>query len=125
MRLVAPHSFCRKYPISVYQVKRFTTGLLQALKYMHGLTPPVVHRDLKCANVFVDGCVHTHLTMARLLPAHPLCLAPRVAAQSEGDGEGGGLWLVHSNEGQGPHGFRGCVGACVVVLWCCGEGHFA
>ena len=74
MRLVTPHSFCRKYPISVYQVKRFTTGLLQALKYMHGLTPPVVHRDLKCANVFVDGCVAHTPCHVEAAPRSPVVL---------------------------------------------------
>jgi len=31
---------------------------------MHGLDPPFVHRDLKCANIFVDGCVLGWLWLA-------------------------------------------------------------
>lgn len=40
------------------QVKTYTSTILRALDYLHSLKPPVVHRDLKCANIFIDGYVY-------------------------------------------------------------------
>lgn len=36
-------------------LKLWARQLLQALAYLHGQTPPIMHRDLNASNVFVDG----------------------------------------------------------------------
>lgn len=36
-------------------LKKWTRELLEGLVYLHGLEPPIVHRDVKCDNVFIKG----------------------------------------------------------------------
>jgi eukaryotic-like serine/threonine-protein kinase len=48
------------HPTHLYQIMR---GLLEGLEYVHTHNPPIVHRDIKCENVFIhapefgDPCV--------------------------------------------------------------------
>ncbi len=36
-------------------IKRWAWQILQGLVYLHGHNPPIIHRDLKCDNIFVSG----------------------------------------------------------------------
>eukprot|EP00803_Ostreobium_quekettii_P005792 evm.model.scf_236.5 EVM.evm.TU.scf_236.5 scf_236:81892-88375(+) len=36
-------------------LKRWAWQILQGLVYLHGHNPPVIHRDLKCDNIFIHG----------------------------------------------------------------------
>lgn len=36
-------------------IKRWSVQILEGLKYLHTRTPPIIHRDLKCSNIFIDG----------------------------------------------------------------------
>lgn len=40
-------------PLEEQLLSRYAQQLLQGLEYLHSLTPPVVHRDLKCANLLL------------------------------------------------------------------------
>lgn len=46
----------RKYKrVSIQAIKSWARQILEGLEYLHGLEPPVIHRDLKCDNIFVNG----------------------------------------------------------------------
>lgn len=36
-------------------VKGWARQILLGLNYLHGHNPPVIHRDLKCDNIFING----------------------------------------------------------------------
>ncbi|KAK6122171.1 hypothetical protein DH2020_044088 [Rehmannia glutinosa] len=41
--------------VSVRAIKTWARQILEGLVYLHGHDPPVIHRDLKCDNIFVNG----------------------------------------------------------------------
>jgi len=48
--------FIRNRPVRVRIVKRWSRHILQALQYMHeDMHPAIIHRDLKCDNIFING----------------------------------------------------------------------
>ncbi len=36
-------------------LKRWAWQILCGLVYLHGHTPPIIHRDIKCDNIFING----------------------------------------------------------------------
>jgi len=36
-------------------VKRWARQILKGLLYLHSYNPPIIHRDIKCDNIFING----------------------------------------------------------------------
>lgn len=41
--------------LDIGAVKNWARQILRGLAYLHGHDPPVIHRDLKCDNIFING----------------------------------------------------------------------
>ncbi|KAL6535309.1 Serine/threonine-protein kinase wnk1 [Orobanche minor] len=41
--------------VSIRAIKHWCRQILQGLLYLHSHDPPVIHRDLKCDNIFING----------------------------------------------------------------------
>lgn len=44
-----------KTPIRTRVVRNWAKQILSGLHYLHSLNPPIIHRDLKCDNIFING----------------------------------------------------------------------
>jgi len=48
--------FINKVQIIRYKIaKRWAVQILKGLEYLHSQEPPIIHRDLKCDNIFING----------------------------------------------------------------------
>ncbi|KAM7263918.1 hypothetical protein ACFE04_001601 [Oxalis oulophora] len=46
----------QRYPrVDLRAIKNWARQILRGLVYLHSLDPPVIHRDLKCDNIFMNG----------------------------------------------------------------------
>lgn len=41
--------------VDMKAVKGWARQILSGLCYLHGHNPPIIHRDLKCDNIFING----------------------------------------------------------------------
>uniref|UniRef100_A0A7N0VGC8 non-specific serine/threonine protein kinase n=1 Tax=Kalanchoe fedtschenkoi TaxID=63787 RepID=A0A7N0VGC8_KALFE len=41
--------------VNIRAIKHWCRQILKGLLYLHSLNPPVIHRDLKCDNIFING----------------------------------------------------------------------
>lgn len=41
--------------VNIRAIKHWCRQILQGLVYLHSHDPPVIHRDLKCDNIFING----------------------------------------------------------------------
>ncbi|CAN6466069.1 unnamed protein product [Victoria cruziana] len=41
--------------VDMKAVKNWARQILRGLQYLHGHIPPIIHRDLKCDNIFING----------------------------------------------------------------------
>lgn len=49
-------SFIRKVEMIRWRVvKRWARQILRGMNYLHSQDPPIIHRDLKCDNIFING----------------------------------------------------------------------
>lgn len=47
--------FINARPVRLNILKRWCISILDALEYLHRHDPPIIHRDLKCDNIFING----------------------------------------------------------------------
>ena len=41
--------------VDMKAIKNWARQILRGLDYLHSHNPPIIHRDLKCDNIFVNG----------------------------------------------------------------------
>ncbi|CAJ1418715.1 unnamed protein product [Effrenium voratum] len=92
-------------PLEGRLLKQCSEGVLEGLSYLHTQNPPVVHRDIKGANILVDlnfnvklsdfGCSKKEdLTKSFTTIGSIPWMAPEVILQREGHGRKADLWSL-------------------------------
>ena len=48
--------YCKKHKkVDMKALKGWARQILTGLNYLHSHSPPIIHRDLKCDNIFING----------------------------------------------------------------------
>jgi len=92
-------------PVEGRTLQRASRGLLEGLEYLHMREPPVVHRDIKAANVLVDLSFHVKLadfgcskrsavTRSFTTLGSIPWMAPEVIQQQDGYGRKADIWSL-------------------------------
>jgi len=92
-------------PIEGPLLQKGTRGLLEGLNYLHTRSPPVVHRDIKGANVLVDfhfrlkladfGCSKRDVNTKSFTTMGSIpWMAPEVIQQQDGHGRKADIWSL-------------------------------
>lgn len=45
--------------VSMEAIKKWSLQILEGLAYLHSQDPPIIHKDLKCSNLFIDAVFST------------------------------------------------------------------
>jgi len=54
--LTNPYRYRKKHKcVDLRALKKWSRQILEGLVYLHSHDPPVIHRDLKCDNIFING----------------------------------------------------------------------
>jgi serine/threonine protein kinase len=53
--LTNPLTNCKLLLLLLQAVKRMARQILKGLEYLHAMNPPVVHGDLRCDKIYVNG----------------------------------------------------------------------
>jgi len=107
-------------PLSPVLLTSAAKGCAEGLCYLHARDPPVVHRDIKCANILVDvdfcvkladfGCSKRHAdTQSFTAIGSVPWMAPEVMMQQDGHGRKADIWsfgcsLIEMATAQNPWG---------------------
>lgn len=51
------YRYIKNKNVSLKAIKKWAVQILNGLNYLHSRNPPIIHKDLKCANLFIDGVV--------------------------------------------------------------------
>ncbi|CAE8628621.1 unnamed protein product [Polarella glacialis] len=92
-------------PLSEKTLKMSTEGLLSGLDYLHTSKPPVIHRDIKCANLLVELDMTVKLADFGCAKRDMLCesyttigsipwMAPEVIKSESAYGRSADIWSV-------------------------------
>ena len=49
--------YIKNKEISIEAIKKWCVQILRGLSYLHSRDPPIIHKDLKCSNLYIDGVI--------------------------------------------------------------------